>query len=106
MELTFYDPQNALERPREFMTTVVIPLTARQNFYEATSVLMGDLNNDNKKDVAIVVHTEGGEMGANISWQDIFVFLADKVGSFKLITVVSDPDLTNCGGIFKIRKIE
>lgn len=106
LELTFYAPQNDPERPGEFMTTVMIPLTARQNFYEATPILVGDLSNDNKNDVAVAVHTQGGGTGANISWQDIFVFLADKGGSFKLVTVVSDPDLTNCGGIFRIRKME
>lgn len=47
------------------------------------------------EDLVISVHTEGGGIGGNIWWQDIFFFINVNV-SYRLVNVISDKSLFHC----------
>lgn len=88
------------------LMSVIIPLTGNQELYGAKPILYGDVNSDGNNDFIISVHTEeGGVIGGNVYWQDIFVFLA-KNGDYILTSVTSDSAICDCYGLFRARKIE
>lgn len=82
-----------------------IYLTDSQELYGAVPILEGDLNNDQKNDLVVTVHTEGGGMGASVWGQDIFVFTYTK-GVYKLADIVGDGFVSGCRGTFRAHRIE
>jgi hypothetical protein len=88
-----------------FLISITIPLIKNQELFGAIPILEGDVNKDQKKDLVISVHTEGGGGGGNVASQDIFVFVYEKE-KYKLVNVTSEGDVCGCNGNFRARKIE
>lgn len=107
INLTYYNIPNEDDESARFLIGITIPLIKNQELYGAVPILEGDLNKDRKNDLVISVHTEGGGDGANVWWQDIFIFIY-KNKKYKLIDIKSDPEVCGCrsGGYFRARKIE
>jgi len=105
IELTYYNIPDKDDEHDGFLISITIPLTKNQELFSAIPILEGDLNKDQKNDLVISVHTEGGGGGGNVWSQDIFVFIYDNE-KYKLVNVTSDRDVCGCNGNFRVRKIE
>ena len=89
-----------------YLVDITIPKKTGINLYESNSILFGDLDHDNKEEMVMTVHTEGGGGGGNTASQDIFVFRRSN-DSVQILCTVVDASLANCAdGMFRAKKIE
>jgi hypothetical protein len=75
-----------------FIIDIKIPLKKLEGRY-----LEGDINHDNKKDLIVIVFTEGCGTGCNDGWYDYFVFIQEN-GHYKLKSVIDDDSISGCEG--------
>lgn len=70
-----------------FLSSVSLPLKTKTKSAKAysPSFVFGDINNDGTKDLVVNTHIEGAGSGANIAWNDLFVFI-NKNGKLTLTT--------------------
>lgn len=68
-----------LEGSNEFspLSTVIIPLNSKSLSAESYSpnFIFGDMNNDGIKDLVVKTIIEGAGSGANVGWNDLFLFI-------------------------------
>jgi len=89
-----------------YLVDITIPQKIGINLYESNPILFGDLDHDNKEEMIMTVHTEGGGGGGNIASQDVFVFRKSN-DSLEILCTVPDGSLCNCSdGMFRSKKIE
>lgn len=85
---------------------VTIPRLPALELYGAKPILEGDLGPKAGEIVLVSVHTEGGGTGSNSSAQELFLF-GLKDGSYKLLNVFSEAELSGCeNGWFRAKRIE
>jgi hypothetical protein len=104
LEYTYYNIPKETDEYDGHLISILIPIK-NQNLFGSNSILHGDINNDNKDELIVTVHTEGGGTGGNIYSQDIFVFIL-KNNNYELVNVTGDNEISGCTGDFRISKIE
>lgn len=84
-----------------------IPKKQGINLYMSSPILYTDLNRDGEDDLVVVVHTEGGWVGANIYNQDIFVFLKkNNTYHFSSITPDWEMIIPDRHGYIRVKNVE